>query len=205
MKMIEKQIAKAQKDIERFSKAVARHTANLKKHTAKCEELNCIWTFAEWCDHRDAKTYTDDQYWAWDAMTTDIDNLEEAHRNLERAQKNLDALTGKAEANAEQQKESDRIDALEAKWWTAMSAEDARTEYEKWLKEFKAECLRDGITIKDASANWISGTSASGKRFAMYANNGMTERSLHCYTLRIEGETIFTSGDFSTGYRYLKH
>ena len=72
-------------------------------------------------------------------------------------------------------------------------------EYEAWLKQFKAECLLDGITIEYATNTLIAGKTKSGKQFTMYLNNGCTYRSGHCYTLTIESDTIFTSGLFSTG------
>lgn len=209
--MIEKQINKAHKDIEKYTKAVARYTALLEKKTAKCIKLNCNWTFEQWIEHREAKTFTDDQYWAWVTASQTQDDLEEAKKHLAQAEKNLEKLTGKAEAKAEQQAEADRISGMENKWWTAMKEEMEKTpeqrkaEYEAWLKEFKAECLKDGIIIHEADANWISGIAANGKSFTMYANNGMTSRSLHCYTLQMaERGTIFTSGDFSTAYTYIK-
>lgn len=208
--MIEKQLNKAQKDIEKYTKSVTRYTALLEKKTAKCIKLNCNWTDGEWYQHRDSKDYTNDQYGAWFDKSIAEDNLDEAKRHLAEAERNLEKLTGKAEAKAEQQAETDRINGMENKWWKAMMEELAKTpeqrkaEYEAWLKEFKAECLEDGIIIEKADGNWISGTTASKKHFMMYVNNGNTERSLHCYTLRVEGETVFTSGDFSTAYTYIK-
>lgn len=207
--MIEKQINKAQKDIEKYTKAVARYTVLLEKKTAKCIKLNCNWTEDEWHQHREANDYTNDQYSAIFDRWINEDNLEEAKEKLEKAEKNLEKLTGKAEAKAEQEAEADRINGMENKWWKAIKEEMEKTpeqrkaEYEAWLAEFKAECLKDGIIIEKANGNWISGTTANKKHFFMDANSGYTERSLHCYTLRIDGETIFTSGDFSTGYTYL--
>ena len=189
--MIEKQINKAQKDIEKYTKAIARNQGRLAKWTAKFEA-------------------NPDDIEADINMEIAKDDLEDSKKNLAKAEANLVKLTGKAEAKAEQQVEADRISGMENAWWKAMKEELEKTpeqrkaEYEAWLKEFKAECLKDGIIIKEANANWISGTTANGKRFAMYANSGYTERSWHCYTLRIEGETIFTSGDFSTAYTYIK-
>lgn len=82
--------------------------------------------------------------------------------------------------------------------------EERKAEYEKWLAQFKADCLKDGIVIDKASNSWITGKTKSEKSFCLSINNGFTERSFHCYTLTIDGATIFTSGDFSTAYRYIK-
>ncbi|MCQ2270997.1 MAG: hypothetical protein MJZ52_07215 [Bacteroidales bacterium] len=51
-----------------------------------------------------------------------------------------------------------------------------------------------------ADANFVNGTTPNGKRFVVYINNGWTDRSRYCYTLRINGTTLFTSGTFQTAY-----
>ena len=161
--MIEKQINKAQKDIEKYTKSIVRNQGRLAKWTAKFE-----------ANPNDIEA----------DINKDIakDDLEEAKKNLAKAEANLEKLTGKAEAKAEQQAEADRISNMENTWWKVMKEELEKTpeqrkaEYEAWLKEFKAECLKDGIKIKDADARWISGTAANGERFAMYINDGWTER-----------------------------
>lgn len=208
--MIEKQISKAVKDLEKYTKSLQRHTALLEKATAKCNQLDCNWTWEQWIEHREAKTFTDDQYWAWTKMRQEAEEIESVERKLAYTNKHLDKLNGKAEAKAEEQAEADRLDSMESNWWKAIKAEAEKTpeqrraEYEAWLKQFKEECLKDGIIIDKADSNCITGKTASGKGFGMWINNGFTERSFHCYTLIINGECIFTSGDFSTGYAYIK-
>lgn len=208
--MIEKQIAKANKDIEKFTKAVSRHTALLAKKTAKSEELDCVWTWDEWIAHRETQTYTQEQYMAWAGMRREQEELEEAKKHLADAEKHLAKLTGESEAKAEQEAETARVNQIENNWWKILKEEMEKTpeqrkaEFEAWLKEFKAECAKDGIVIEDASSNWISGTTAGKKHFSLIANNGFTTRSYHCYTLRIAGETIFTSGEFGTAYEYIR-
>ena len=199
---LEKQKAKATKDVEKYTKAVARYTALLEKKIAKCNELNCNWTFDQWLEHREAKDYTDDQYFAWFKADLERDHIAEAERNLAYAEKQLEKLTGKAEAKAEENAQEERLNKMENAWW-AMTAEERKAEYEAWLKEFKAECAKDGVIIDEADSQCIKGTTAYGKRFGMWINSGYAERSRHCYTLYIEGQTIFTSGDFSTGYAYI--
>lgn len=200
--MIEKQMARATKDVEKYTKAVARYTALLEKKTAKCNELNCNWTWEQWIEHREANTYTTDQYMAWSKMGMERDHLEEAEKKLAYAEKELAKLTGEANAKAEENAQEERLNKMENAWW-AMTAEERKAEYEAWLKEFKAECAKDGVIIDKADSQCIKGTTAYGKRFGMWINSGYTERSRHCYTLYIEGQTIFTSGDFSTGYAYI--
>lgn len=209
--MIEKQIAKANKDIEKYTKAINRHSALLEKRTAKCNTMNCNWTFAEWVEHREAKTYTDDQYWAWVDMRQSEKDLEEAKKHLEQTERHLDKLTGKAEEKAAENAESERMTEMENRWWSAIneelkkSPEQRKAEYEAWLKEFKAECARDGIIIDEANNNRITGTTPKGKGFGLWINEGYTQRSWHCYSLNINGNGIFTSGEFKTAYRYIKN
>ena len=207
--MIEKQLAKAQKDVEKYTKAVERYTAQLEKKTAICEKLNCNWTRAEWFEHREANTYTDEQYGAWFDKSLKESYVEESKRNLEQAQKHLAKLTGQFEDKLEKDAEADRISNIENGWWSAMkeelkkTAEQREAEYQAWLKQFKAECLKDGVIIREVSGIGITGTTASGKNFGLWNNNGWTVRSRHCYSLTINGEMIFTSGEFSTAYAYI--
>ena len=70
--------------------------------------------------------------------------------------------------------------------------------------EFEAEqkeWMKDGIELK--GRYW--GITPQGKKFNIYGNNGFTIRSLHCFTLYINGETIFTSGEFWRAYGVVKN
>lgn len=67
------------------------------------------------------------------------------------------------------------------------------------------EWAKDGITVIEQSNWYIQGTTPKGNSFFIAANAGMTKRSWHCVTLTINGETIFTSGDISTAYHYIKN
>lgn len=68
------------------------------------------------------------------------------------------------------------------------------------LEQEKAEWLKDGIILE---ARYI-GKTPSGKKFWISRNHGFTERSFHCWTLYIGGETIFTSGEFWRAYGIIK-
>jgi len=208
--MIEKQLAKAQKDVEKYEKAVARYTAQYEKKVATCKKLGCDWTKTEWFEHRENGTCTDEQFSAYFEKTLKASYVEEASRDLEQSKKHLAKLEGKFEAKAESDAEADRIDGIERGIWAAMSEELKKTpeqreaEYQAWLKQFKAECLKDGIVIDSVLGIGINGWTASGKRFGLWDNNGFTSRSRHCYSLVIAGEMVFTSGEFSTAYAYLR-
>lgn len=68
----------------------------------------------------------------------------------------------------------------------------------------KQDCLKDGIVVEDACSSFIYGTTPSGKSFMISSNDGYTERSWHCYSVRINGNTIFTSGEFWRAYNAVK-
>lgn len=81
--------------------------------------------------------------------------------------------------------------------------EDLKMREELRKLEFEAEqkeWAKDGITLEGR----YYGATPNGKRFYVLGNNGWTERSLHCFTLYIDGETIFTSGEFWRAYGVIK-
>ena len=83
---------------------------------------------------------------------------------------------------------------INSAWFDMVCAEDA--EFEKEQKQW----AKDGITLE---ARYY-GTTPNGKRFYIERNNGVTFRSMHCFTLTIDGETIFTSGEFWRAYAEIK-
>ena len=82
--------------------------------------------------------------------------------------------------------------------------EDLKKKEELFKLEFEQEqkeWAKDGITLKGR----YYGTTPQGKKFWIEGNNGFTRRSLHCFTLTIDGETIFTSGEFWRAYGVIKN
>lgn len=202
MTMAEKKLQSVQKKIEKLTKSLERYSNLLKKKTDKCIKLNCDWDDTEMRYHRDElKDMTDAQWQAWFDRRIEYGHVEDAQSRLENAFKRLERAESDFQKVAERLAEDEMIANKEAGWLEAMQRREE--EYYKWLAEFKTDCLKDGIIIEEASANWITGTTRGGNHFSMYINSGWTERSLHSYTLRIAGITYFTSGLFSTGYRYL--
>lgn len=208
MTMIEKKMVNIQKQIEKLTKSLNRYQGILDKKVAKCENLGCNWNTDEWFEHRD--NCTPEQSAAYLEMIVAKSNVDDTKHRIEIQYKNLNKITGQFEEESnkivEEQKELNRANEMESHWLSIRkkSVEELEAEYQEWLKQFKAECLKDGVVIEKADNTFINGTTKSGKHFAMYINNGTTERSLHCYTLNIEGHTVFTSGDFSTGYAIIK-
>ena len=210
--MIERQAESIRREIEKLTKSLDTHTARLAKKEEKAKNLDALWTMEEWFGGK-RETGTAEQIEAWDEWTMEHERVDDLARRIGNAQKRLDKISGKVEAQqeatAKEAAEVERIGKIETKWITITpeqqkeNAAKREEEYQKWLAEFKADCLKDGIIIDEASHIWINGTAANGKRFYMEINNGYTVRSNYCYTLKIEGRTVFTSGEFLTAYRYL--
>lgn len=202
MTMSEKKVESIKKEIEKLTKSLERYTNLLSKKSIKCEKLNCDWSDEEMRIHRDSDM-TQEQWEAWFDRCITKSDVRDTQERLENAFKRLEKANEAFEKVAERIAEDNAI-ANKEKDWEAL-AQKRKEEYEKWLAQFKAECLEDGIIIKEAHNNWISGTTPNGKHFAIYINEGWTVRSLHSYTLRIDGMVLFTSGLFATGYKYLKN
>lgn len=208
--MIERKAESERKEIAKLEARLARETAKLEKKIAAAEKIGANCTREEWFSGM-REAYTDEQRFAWSEVFSAQKDVEDTTSRLDSAHKRLEKLTGKVEAqqeaNAAKEQEETRIGQIETKFLSAEQIEANRknreAEYEAWLAEFKAECLKDGITIDRANGRWFDGTDANGKRFYMEGNNGWTVRSRHCYTLTIDGNTIFTSGEFLTAYMYL--
>ena len=208
--MIERQAASVQKELEKLNARLAREQARLVKRTAAAEKLGANCTREEWFGGK-RDEFTPEQAWSWIDMEGSKREIADIEGQIANAEKRLAKLTGKVEAqqeaNAAEAAEVERIGKIETKMLSEeereANAARRKEEYEKWLAEFKAECLKDGIIIDEACGRWFSGTAANGKRFRMEGNNGWTVRSRHCYTLTIDGYTVFTSGEFVTAYRYL--
>lgn len=211
--MIEKQAESARKDLEKLLARKERQEKSLAKKTAVAEKLGCAWTREQWFGGKREEA-TPEQANAYFDYHFIMKDLEETVHSIEKAQKRFDKLTGKAEtvleAKTAEEQEINRINGIEnlliSEEQQKLNALRKEEEYEKWLKQFKADCLKDGIVIEKAYSSYMTGFTKNGKKFFLDGNNGFTNRSRHCYSLRINGNSIFTSGDFVTAYRYLmKH
>ena len=195
---IEKEIAKLTKSAERYANILA-------KKDAECKKLGCDWTREEMHEHEERGDMSNKQWSAYFGRVVARGNVEDVQRRLENAFKRVEkarsAFEAVAEKVAEKTEKAERLTERENAW--LQSTEKREKEYQAWLEWFKAECLKDGITIKNADAHFIAGNTPKGNSFAMCINSGASIRSRHCYQLSINGVTYFTSGLFSTGYAYL--
>lgn len=125
---------------------------------------------------------------AWIDLAGAKDDLQTAKEAIERAEARFDKAEQELKAYHE---ELDRLTDLQAK------EELMKKEFEEEQKEWK----KDGITLN--GRYW--GETPKGKRFNITGNNGWTRRSLHCFTLMIDGNCIFTSGEFWRAYGVIKN
>lgn len=217
MTMNEKRVESILKEIAKYEAQLAKREEKLAKKLAAAEKLDAVEYKREWDEGGEeigqgmALRTKENQkkVGAWFALSMAKDEVEETKRNLENAHKRLAKLMPKAEADGEKREQDERANEMESKFFSAahMSDEERakrQAEYEAWVKWFKAECLKDGVIVEEITGWHMSGTTKSGKHFFLYGNSGYTERSRHCYTLRIDCEVIFTSGDFSTCYNRIK-
>ena len=125
---------------------------------------------------------------AWYDLHSAKRDVEDIKGQIERAEKRFEKAE---ESLKEYREEVERIASLkekEALW---------KAEFEQEQKEW----AKDGITLESR----YTGLTPQGKRFLIYGNNGFTVRSLHCFTLYIDGQTIFTSGEFWRAYGVIKN
>lgn len=125
---------------------------------------------------------------AWFDLYSAQRDFEEIKIQLEKAEERF----AKTEQEVEKyHKELETMEDLKAK------EKLQKLEFEQEQKEWK----KDGITLEGR----YYGTTPNGKRFYISGNNGYTKRSLHCFTLTIDGQTIFTSGEFWRAYGVIKN
>ena len=197
MKMIEINLASLTNEMNKLIEKKARIEKKLEKATAKVEKLNCKWT---WEEHREwLMNVPTENGWitskedikkngAWFDWSGAQDDLEDVNKKIERLQAKIEQAEQKVD---EYHAEVEKID-------------DAKKREELWKLEFEAEqkeWAKDGIQLE----NRYYGKTPSGKGFHIYGNNGWTRRSLHCFTLYIGGEVVFTSGEFWKCYLAIKN
>ena len=197
MKMTEIKLRSITTELEKLLVKKERAEKKLEKTSAKVEKLDCKWTrdeHSEWLKNVptengwivDKKDVQKNGAWFdWISVQKDLEDIE---KSIERTENRLEkAQIAVDEYHAEIEK-----------------IEDAKKREEMWKLEFEAEqkeWKKDGITLKTR----YSGLTPNGKKFFIYGNCGWTNRSRHCFTLQIDGRTIFTSGEFWRAYMIIKN
>lgn len=180
----ERKMNSINKELEKLTNGLTKKIEQVEKKSAKCEKMGCLnWTADDANASKDVKAYE-----AWFSLEIAKDDVKDLESRIENAQKRLAKITAQVLNIKEDEAEADRIRKIET-----MSRE-----------QFIAECAKDGIKIEVMTNNYLTGLTKSGKRFSIEGNSGWTDRSRHCYSLRIDGKGIFTSGDFATCYTVIK-
>lgn len=171
-----------EKELEKLSTRKEKALKKLDKKTAAAEKAGINLSFEEWCKVRD--TATPEQCAAHLEMYS-------AQRELEDIERRINVLSKEHEnVSAKVEKRNERISKEEAERRKA-------EEIERWLE--------DGIVVERMDSNTICGKTPKGKRFAIHGNHGFAQRSRHCFTLYIDYEMIFTSGEFCRAYSAVKN
>ena len=197
MKMVEITNRAIMNELEKLNARLQRAEKALEKKRAAAEKIGVAdWSWEDW--YAFMQTVETKNGWivnkedvkkngAWSDLwgaERDIKDIKEQIANAERR-------LAKSEAAVEEyHKEVEAIEDLKRK------EELFKLEFEKEQKEW----AKDGIKL----VSRYTGETPSGKWFQIEGNNGFTNRSRHCFTLYIDGKTIFTSGEFWRAYGVIK-
>lgn len=200
MRISEIQYRAEVKEWEKLQARLERQKKALEKAEAKAEKYGVKdWTRADyraWIETVEVnesyfiKNKADqDKNGAWFDLGMKRDAVEDTEKSIARCEARLEKKMETFEKDTAEREELEKVAGKE---------ELMKLSFEQEQKEW----LKDGIILEDR----YSGFTPQGKHFIIYGNNfGMTKRSLHCYTLRIAGETIFTSGLFWRCYSVVKN
>ena len=158
---------------------------------------------AEWTDeeHREWLKSIETSETGWILNKADV-KKNGAWYDLAMAQNRVDEILTKIEkaetrlqkAETELEKHRKEVEAIE----------DLKEKERLWKLEFEheqKEWAKDGITLERRYA----GRTPKGNWFVVERNGGWTRRSLHCFTLYIDGNVIVTSGEFWRAYGIIKN
>lgn len=198
MKMIEIKLRSQTAELEKLTAKKERAEAKLQKARAKAEKLGVAgWSmedFRAYVDTMEVKDgwFTDkkqiEKKAAWSDRWSAERELNEINASIERAENRF----AKAEAEVETYREQVKAQ---------MSAKAYEDLMKVTFEEEQREWAKDGVNLEGR----YYGETPKGKRFWIEGNHGFTERSRHCFTLTIDGETIFTSGEFWLCYSIIKN
>jgi len=198
MKMVEIKHRSIMNELNKLNARLERAEKALAKKTAIAEKCGVAdWSreeHREWLETVETTEYgwivnKEDQKknGAWFDLSSAKSDVEEVKQAIAKAEARFD----KAEADLQEYREE------------VAKIADLKEKEKLWALEFEKEqkeWLKDGIVLESR----YSGKTPSGKHFSIYGNNGFTKRSWHCFTLYIDGQTIFTSGEFWRAYGIIK-
>lgn len=186
-----KELEKLTARLERAEKKLAKATAKAEKYGV--ENMDNAEHF-EWLESVPkngcyiANQEDIEKNGAWFDHQMAIDDVQEIKEKIERAERNLAKAENELEAHREEVAKIEDMKQKEALW---------KAEFEEEQREWK----KDGIELDGR----YYGRTPNGKRFDIEKNGTCTKRGFHCFTLYIDGEVIFTSGEFWRAYAKVKN
>lgn len=124
---------------------------------------------------------------AWFDLGMAVLEVEEIKTKIEKAEARFEKSRAAVEAVYKKIREEEDLKKKEAL---------AKAEFEQEKKEW----AKDGIELEGR----YYGRTPNGAKFWVERNHGFTNRSFHCFTLTIGGETVFTSGEFWRCYAVIR-
>ena len=187
----QKELEKLNDQLERAKKAYDKKYVNAVKYGVQDWDNDEHYVWVESTERTESGFFInkadEKKNGAWWDLFSAKRQVEDITERIERAEKRLE----KAEQEVQKYyNELEKIADLKAK------EEFTQRQFEEEQKEW----AKDGITLEGR----YYGLTPNGKKFVIYGNDGWTDRSLHCFTLRIDGRTIFTSGEFWRAYAVIK-
>lgn len=195
------QLAKAEATYEKKLDIAKKYGVDTWDNEAHAKWLETVETVNGWIVNKeDIKINT-----AWFDVGSAEDRIHELNYSIEKALKRLEKAQNEYDVECGKQAEIDlnntRADMADRYLTVTLSEDEIRAMQE----QMKAEWLKDGIVITKFYGSGLEGITPQGKNFYFYINNGFTNRSWHCYTLCIDGVTLFTSGTIQSCYRTIKN
>lgn len=170
------------KELEKLNIRREKALAKLEKKTTAAEKVGMNISDEEWFEVRDS--VTQEQGMAHLEMYS-------ARREVADIEHRISVLTESREKVST--KVRARVESI------------SKEEAERQKAEEIARWAEDGITVEKMDSDTIHGKTPKGKRFTIHGNHGFAQRSRHCFTLYIDCEMIFTSGEFYRAYRTVKN
>ena len=199
MKRVEITYTKHQKELEKLNAQLDRAKKAYEKKLAVAQKYGVDgWTQADHNEFLANAETTESGYivnkedikknGAWFDLVCAEEEVKDIEGRIQRAEARLEKSETELAAYHE---EIERVATLQEK--EALMKQEFEQEQKIWAK--------DGITLEGR----YHGITPKGKRFTICGNNGYALRSLHCFQLIIEGETIFTSGEFWRAYAVIRN
>ena len=183
LEKLNSQLERAEKRLVKAEAEAVKKNAMFESHEAYRAWLDNVPTDGGWIINK-ADIERNGAYRAFTSAQYDVKDLKE---RIEKTEKRFEKA---------QEKMEDRRKAIQIIEDQKQKEELMKLEFEEEQKEW----AKDGITLEER----YRGITPRGKRFLIRINRGFTERAMHCFTLYINYEVIFTSGEFWRAYAEIK-